>query len=143
MLSDQVAARLRACGMSCTGVSLAIRDPGFRDLSRQQRLQTPTALGREISAAAMHLARQCWNESSPVRAMTVTAISLIPEGESGSQMDLLARAEQEERREKLDRLERCMDQIRAKYGKTAIAAASAPGIREGTALQQGEKEPGK
>jgi len=143
MLSDQVAARLRACGMSCTGVSLSIRDPGFRDISRQQRLNSPTSLGREISAAAMELARQCWNESSPVRAMTVTALYLIPEGEAGSQMDLLSQQGQEQKREKLDRLERCMDQIRAKYGKSAISSASAPVIRAGAVLQQGEKEPGK
>jgi len=143
MLSDQVAARLRACEMSCTGVSISIRDPGFRDISRQQRLSIPTALGREISAAAMSLACQCWNESSPVRAMTVTALYLIPEGEAGSQMDLLSQQGQEQKREKLDRLERCMDQIRAKYGKAAISSASAPVIRAGAVLQQGEKEPGK
>ncbi len=143
MLSDQVAARLRRSGMYCTGVSLAIRDPEFRDISRQQRLGAPTVLGREIAACAMELARQCWNEDSPVRAMTVTALSLVPDGETGWQMDLLSESNQQEKREKLDRLERCMDQIRAKYGKSAISAASAPVIRGGEGLQHSEKEPGK
>ena len=55
-LSDHVAARLRLCGMKCQGVSLAIRDPDFHDISRQMRLDTPTCLGRELAQAAMALA---------------------------------------------------------------------------------------
>ncbi len=138
MLSDQVAARLRACGMSCMGVSLSVRDPGFRDVGRQRRLDAPTNLGREIAAAAMELARQNWNPASPVRAMTVTALYLVPDGEAGFQIDLLTQQEQTEKREKLDRLERCMDQIRAKYGKKAISSASTPVIRTGASLERGE-----
>lgn len=137
MLSDQVAARLRACGMSCTGISLSIRDPGFRDMSRQRRLNAPTNLSREIAQAAMSLARQSWNWNSPVRAMTVTALYLVPDGEAGCQMDLLTQKEAEEKREKLERLERCMDSIRAKYGRSAISSASAPVIRKGALLEPG------
>ena len=45
MLAGQVAARLRRHRMKCTGVALQIRDPDFRDLSRQKRLEVPTCLG--------------------------------------------------------------------------------------------------
>ncbi len=131
MLSDQVAARLRRHRMKCTGVSLAIRDPDFRDISRQRRLDEPTSLGREIAQAAMGLARECWRWRDPVRALTVTAICLLPEDEAASQLDLLSDSGLEQRRERLQKLERCMDSIRAKYGKKAIAAASAPVIRAG------------
>ena len=137
MLSDQVAARLRACGMSCTGVSLSIRDPGFRDVSRQKRLDMPSSLGREIARTAMELARQCWSGNSPVRAMTVTALYLVPEGDTGCQLDLLTGKGEEEKREKLDRLERCMDEIRAKYGRGAISSASAPVVRKGALPETG------
>ena len=41
MLSDRVAVRLRRAGMKAAGVSLAIRDPDFRDISRQRRLEPP------------------------------------------------------------------------------------------------------
>ncbi len=140
MLSDQVAARLRACGQKCTGVSLAIRDPGFRDISRQRRLDSPTDLAREIAQAAMGLARECWSWNSPVRAMTVTAIYLVKDGEAGQQLDLLSGREQEEKREKLGRLEHCMDQIRAKYGRSAITSASAPAIRKGALLEREEAQ---
>ena len=124
-LADQVAARLRRYGMKCNGVSLAIRDPDFRDISRQQRLDCPTFLGREIAQAAMALAESCWNMACPVRALTVTALYLLPQEEAGAQLDLLAGA-QEEKRERLERLEGTMDAIRAQYGKGAIAPASAP-----------------
>ena len=49
MLSDRVAVRLRRAGMKAAGVSLAIRDPDFRDISRQRRLEPPTCLARELS----------------------------------------------------------------------------------------------
>ena len=140
MLSDQVAARLRACRHKCTGVSLAIRDPGFRDISRQRRLDAPTDLGREITQAAMALARECWNWKSPVRALTVTAISLVACEEAGVQDDLLSSSTQREKREKLEKLELCVDQIRAKYGRGAIASASAPAIRKGALLEREEAQ---
>lgn len=124
-LSDQVASRLRLCRMKCNGISLAIRDPEFRDLSRQQRLDCPTYLGREIARTAMELAESCWDMDRPVRALTVTAIYLVPEEEAGAQLDLLSGA-QDRKREKLEKLEETMDAIRTKYGKGAIAPASAP-----------------
>ncbi len=124
-LADQVAVRLRRHGMKCQGVSLAIRDPDFRDISRQARLEMPTDLARELTQAAMELAGGCWNMSSPVRALTVTAIYLLPAEEAGAQLDLFS-AGREEKRRRLERLEGAMDAIRAKYGPGAISPASMP-----------------
>ena len=124
-LSDQVAGRLRKCGMKCKGVSLSIRDPAFRDIGRQLRLDLPTDLAREITGAAMALAENCWNMDRPVRARTVTAIYLIPADEAGVQRDLFDRGESE-KRERLEKLEGTLDQIRARYGAGAIAPASTP-----------------
>ena len=131
MLADQVAARLRACGKKCGGVSLAIRDPNFHDISRQCQLDNPTDLARELTQTAMGLARECWNGTAPVRALTITAIYLVDgEGECW-QMDLLTGQEALREREKLGKLEHCMDRIRAKYGKEAISPASASTLRVG------------
>ena len=124
-LSDQVAARLRKCGMKCKGVSLSIRDPAFRDIGRQLRLDPPTDLAREIAGAAMSLAEGCWNMDQPVRALTVTAIYLIPADEAGAQLDLFDR-DGSAKRERLERLEGTLDQIRARYGAGAISPASTP-----------------
>lgn len=125
MLSDQVAARLRRHGMKCGGVALTVRDPDFRDVSRQKQLDHPTNLSRELAREAMDLADQLWNMSLPVRALTVTAIYLVAEDEAVAQQDLFAEAE-EEKRQRLEQLDRAMDAIRDKYGKGAIGRASTP-----------------
>ena len=62
---------------------------------------------------------------SPVRALTVTAIYLLPEEEAGAQLELWP-DDRERRRERLERLEGTMDAIRARYGSGAISPASAP-----------------
>ena len=125
MLAGQVAARLRRHRMKCTGVALQIRDPDFRDLSLQKRLEVPTCLGREIARAAMELAEGCWTMERPVRALTVTAIALIPEEEASVQQTLFSGGG-EEKRARLERLARTTDAIRAKYGPGAIGMASEP-----------------
>ena len=138
-LSDQVAARLRRHGLKCQGISLSIRDPEFHDVSRQHRLPSPTYLGREIAGAAMALADGFWRMDRPVRAVTVTALYLIPEEEAGAQLDLLAGA-QEEKRERLEKLAGAMDAIRAKFGTDAITPASARrGLGDGHAPPPGSR----
>ncbi|MCI8914503.1 MAG: DNA polymerase IV [Lawsonibacter sp.] len=122
-LADQAAVRLRKHSMKCQGISLAIRDPNFHDISRQVRLDPPTDLARELTYAAMELADSCWNMSNPVRAMTVTAIYLIPADEAGAQLDLFSIG-LDTKRQRLEKLESAMDAIRSKYGPRAIAAAS-------------------
>jgi DNA polymerase-4 len=124
-LADQVAARLRRHSMKCQGVSLSIRDPNFHDIGHQTRLEPPTDLARELTQAAMELADSCWNMSNPVRALTVTAIYLLPADEAGAQLDLLS-MDRDEKRRRLERLEGTLDAIRAKYGPGAIAPASSP-----------------
>lgn len=73
----------------------------------------------------MALADQFWNMGNPVRAMTVTAIYLLPAEDAGTQLDLFTQ-DQHQRRERLEKLEGALDAIRAKYGDGAIAPASAP-----------------
>lgn len=42
--------------MKCGGVALTVRDPDFRDVSRQKQLDHPTNLSRELAREAMDLA---------------------------------------------------------------------------------------
>ncbi|MDE6964410.1 MAG: DNA polymerase IV, partial [Lachnospiraceae bacterium] len=78
------------------------------------RLDSPTSLPRELTRAAMDLADTFWNMSSPVRALTVPAIYLVPASEVGAQMDLFF-PERELKRQRLERLEDKLDAIEAKY----------------------------
>ena len=118
-LADSVAGRLRRYGMYCGGVALTIRYADFRQFTRQTRLSGPTHLQKDIYRAALTLAQQAWHAPEPIRALTVTALYLTPDGESYQQLDLLA-GDTTRRDEKQERLEQAMDAIRGKYGKGSI-----------------------
>ncbi len=129
MLSDEVAARLRRLDMKCATVNIAVRDPNFKDISRQKGLPSPTYLAREITQAAMELLRQSWDPRAPVRALTVTGQNLMPADQAGEQLDLLA-PEASPQREKVERIERTMDGIRERFGREAIGPARGKGKQE-------------
>lgn len=118
-LAEQVAVRLRAHHMKCTTLQLTIRDPHFRDICRQRPLSAPTCTALELLRAAMDILRDCWNETAPVRALTLTAQSLIPEDQAVEQLDLFDDGAAR-RRDKRETLERTMDQLRARYGSDKI-----------------------
>ena len=133
VLSDLVASRLRRAGLYAGGVHVTLRDPAFRDRSRQRQLASPTRLIRDISAAALELTEELWKPPAPIRALTVTAIHLTPEGETYEQADLFAAAGEADR-ERRERLEDAVDGIRRKYGSASIAF--------GTARPEDEEERG-
>ena len=122
LLSDEVAGRLRQLDMKCATVNITVRDPNFKDISRQKPLAAPTYLARELVQAAMELLEQSWSPSAPVRALTVTAQNLMPAQQAGEQLDLLA-PEASPKREKVERIERTMDRIRGKFGRESISPA--------------------
>ena len=122
LLSDSVAARLRKHAMKCTTVQVTIRDPNFKDICRQARLAAPSCTAQDIGRAALGLIRCSWNGSAPIRALTITGQNLLPEGEAVEQLDLFTTGATP-RREKREQLERAMDGIRNKYGRTAIRSA--------------------
>ena len=71
----------------------------------------------------MELIEGAWNWSAPLRAMTITAAGLVSEEEAGEQMDLFA-PQAAQRRQKQEKMERAMDQLREKYGADVIGYAS-------------------
>ncbi len=118
-LAEQVAFRLRKHHMKCTTLQLTIRDPHFRDICRQRPLAAPTCTALDLLRAAMDILADCWNEKAPVRALTLTAQSLIPEDQAVEQFDLFDTSAPQ-RRAKRETLERTMDRLRAKYGADKI-----------------------
>ncbi len=122
LLADQVAVRLRRHHMKAATLQVTIRDPQFHDICRQKPLPAPVCTARVLSEAAMELIRACWNFSAPIRAITLTAHSLVPEDEAAEQLDLFHPGDQL-RRDRWERLERTMDGIRQKYGREAVLPA--------------------
>lgn len=75
----------------------------------------------------MALVDQLWRPPAPIRALTVTALHLTPERETYEQTDLFGAVP---KKEKLERLEGAMDQIRKKYGGGAIIFGAAQPEKE-------------
>ena len=119
MLADSVATRLRHAGLYACGVAVTVRDPEFKDRSRQKQLSSPTHLIRDLTDQAMELVHELWKPPAPIRALTVTAIHLVAEDSAYEQVDLFT-ASAAPKREKREQLEHAMDRIRGKYGSGAI-----------------------
>ncbi|MDR1439394.1 MAG: DNA polymerase IV [Clostridiales bacterium] len=119
-LSETVAYRLRGCGKKCYGVQVSIKNPQLKVIDRQAQLAAPTNLAKTIYESAVALVERSWRIGSPIRLLAVTAISLTGEGDGG-QMTLFESAGGTERREAL---ERSLDELRRRYGKSVIKPAS-------------------
>lgn len=129
MLADQVAVRLRKHAMKASTLQVTIRDPKFKDICRQRPLDAPTNTARELYRAAMDILERSWKSGAPIRAITLTAHNLIPEGEAAEQMDLFQSAAPQ-KRERVEKLERTMDAIRSKYGREALTVAALARLQE-------------
>lgn len=130
ILSDNVAMRLRAAGLYAGGVQVTLRTPDFKNKSRQKRFSAPTHLMRDLSDGAMVLIDGMWKPPTPVRMLTVTAIYLSPSDMAYEQASLFDEEDlsQKERREKL---ENTMDNIRGKFGMDAIQFGATVKGKEG------------
>ena len=123
MLADSVAVRLRRHQLKASTLQVTIRDPSFRDICRQKPLPAATCVSRELAEAAMELIHASWKRGAPIRALTLTAQHLVPENEAAPQLDLFSGGDIKQR-DKLEKLERTMDDLRKKYGKNSVAPAS-------------------
>ena len=128
ILADSVATRLRHHGLYAGGVQVTIRDPEFHDRSRQRQLASPTHLIRDLTEASMELVYELWKPPAPIRALTVTAINLLPEGQAYEQVDLFATPVP--KKEKHEKLEAAMEHIRGKFGNQSIVFGAAQPEKE-------------
>ena len=123
LLADEVAMRLRKHRLKATTVQVTIRDPNFKDICRQRPLDYPTYTARELTQAASDIVAKSWSSNAPIRALTVTAHNLVPEEEATEQMGLFDE-DAPKRRDKVEKLERIMDAIRAKYGHDILTTGT-------------------
>ncbi len=133
-LSDKVAGRLRQHGLKAGGVKVDIKDPYFKVISRQKQLDTTTWLAEEIAQAAAELIRTSWRAGAPIRMLTITAINLT---DQLFQEQLSLFGADSSKREKAEKMELAMDEVRKKYGSGTIGFASVMS----NDLGLGEKEP--
>lgn len=122
-ICDLVAARMRAKGVKCTGVQLAIKDENFVTSQRQKQLAVPTNLARDLREASASLLASSWNPRLGIRSLTVTGIGLVPE-DAAQQIGFFDDAAADAR---ADKRERAVDAIREKFGRGAITSGGVLG----------------
>ena len=118
-LAESVAARLRKHGFKCNVVSISIRDNGLFHFSRQRKLQEPTDITDEIMSAAYRLFRENYHWPRPIRSLGIRADDLVM-GQVPVQLDLFMN---EQRREKQEKLDRAVDDIRRRFGYHSVQRA--------------------
>jgi len=116
--AERVATRLRKHHLFANGVHLTLKFNTLSTSGKQTRLSYPTASATDLTNAAKPLFRTLWQEgvSRPIRAITLTAICLIKEGEYIPTTML----EEERLSKKHTDLERAIDSIRDRFGYGAI-----------------------
>lgn len=112
-LSDSIASRLRKKGLKCTTVQVMIKDPHFKTISRQQKLESPTYTSRDIREAAMNIIRRSWNMKLPIRMLSVTGTNLVPEDKVFEQVSLFGDNEKER---KIEKFEKTVDSLKERFG---------------------------
>ena len=118
-LAQEIGHRLRKQNLSAQGVQLAIRDNVLATRQYQAQLLYPTQSPLELARAAHELFARQYNWALPVRAVTVTAINLIPEAQP-VQMSLFDDMHLHLRQARIDA---AVEKIRGRFGNAAIRPA--------------------
>ena len=119
MLGENVAQRMRENGFEATTLKISVRDNNLTSFERQMKLRRPTNLCAELVPAAMELFKRSYRWIDPIRSLGIRGADLVPEG-SAYQLNLF---DDENKRRKLDSLERCVDRLRGQYGQSIIGRA--------------------
>ena len=117
-LSETVGARLRADNVMVSVASVHLTTCEFKRMNKQMQLESPTNITEEIYEAACRILDKLWDKKTPIRQIGVHT-SKVQEnaGRQYSIFDL-------EKSDKLEKLDRAVDQLRGKYGEDAIFRAS-------------------
>lgn len=118
-LTESVARRLRENGFRCRTVKLSLKDKDFNWREVQKKLEAPCCTVGDISQAALQLLDQHYSFSVPLRAIGVRACDLLPLAD-GVQIGFFQDAE---RRDRWERIESCVDNLRYRFGMDTVRRA--------------------
>lgn len=118
-LSESVSSRLRENGFQCKVVEISIRDNELYHFSRQCKLKRPTNITDEIVQAAYRLFKDNYRWEHPIRSLGVRGCDLVSD-DIPYQLDLFM---SEQKREKLEKMDQVVDEIRARFGYQSIQRA--------------------
>lgn len=122
-LSQDVGHRLRVHGLDATGVQISIRSNELWGKQYQAHFQSATRSPRDLADLGRKLFEREYQWSTPVRAVSIRAIDLVPHGQP-TQMNLFVDQKKLDRRDQLDD---AIESIRRRFGKHSIIQAAVMG----------------
>lgn len=119
MLCESVAERMRDDGFLCRTVQISIRDNELNWFERQAKLPLPTCLASDLHTAAMELLRSNYSWQKPLRSIGVRGTDLV----TAATPIQFTMFEDAEKRERMETLERTVDDVRRRFGHYSIGRA--------------------
>ena len=119
-LSQDIGHRLRLHELCAKGVQLTIKDNYLQYQQHQAQLNCLSQSPLEIAQKTRYLFEANYRWHTHVRALTVRAINLVPKSEP-EQLNIF---ENYNKKERLERLEKAVEDIRDRFGKRAIYPAT-------------------
>ena len=119
-LSFDIGHKLRENGLSANGVSICVRDTELLSKEWQTQMPLSTQSDTYIATMAFRLFQRCYSWEKDIRSITIRAIDL-QEADTPIQIDFFS---DRTKVDKLERIDRLIDQIRTKYGEKSILRAS-------------------
>ena len=118
-LAESVAERMRELGMMAKTVQISLRTTDLEWCERQMALPKPSMISTELTDIAMKLLRKNYRWEKPLRSLGIRGTNLIPI----AGMRQLSFWDDEAKRERLERLEYTIDDIRRRFGHHSINRA--------------------
>jgi DNA polymerase-4 len=116
-LAETVSARLRDDNVKIKVISVGIRDYNLGYYSHQKKLKTATNITREVYESACQVFDEMWDKV-PIRHLGIHTSQVVTE--EARQLNLFDDMDYE----KLERLDRAVDDIRKRFGADSIVRAS-------------------
>jgi len=118
-LSDSVATRLRESGLRGKTVQISIRDTNLHIEEHQAKLTNSSNICDEIAKAAIEILKMHYKWYNPLRSLGVRVCDLVS-ADGSIQLDIFNNAM---KRDRLEKLEHTVDNIRYRFGFNAIQKA--------------------
>ncbi len=119
VLCESVARRMREQGVKGRTVTISVRDKNLHTITRQCKAPACTDISSEILKIGMELFKANYDWSAPIRSLGVSVSDF--DFEYCEQFDLSGTAE---KREKLEKIEITVDNLKQRFGNYCIQRAS-------------------
>lgn len=119
VLCESIARRLREQGLKGRTITISIRDKNLKSITRQQKMKACTNISTELIENAMELFISNYRWTYPIRSLGVSVSDF--DFEFCEQFDLSGSIE---KREKLEKIETTVDNLKKRFGNYCIQRAS-------------------